>query len=189
MQGPHLRNKLDKVRRRDGAHQSESKFDTALIFKHARMCKRARCLLINLVKVGFDNTPELRETSICALSGEQNAAKFPFQVSNCSCQGRLRNVAKGGRTRKVQFFTHRPKISNLVHFHGEVTNAATMMDQREGRDGSMTIDLDEASPPGWQSPMAELLAPERPRFPRDGSRPMRRACVVAIIVQRRPASR
>ena len=115
--GPHLRNAFDKMVWRDGAHQSQSKLDALHARELARALQCLHRLLIDPVQVGLDDARELGEVGIRTLPVEQEPAKFPLEVGNRSCQGRLRNIAARGRTCEIQLLAHRSEVANLMHPH------------------------------------------------------------------------
>ncbi len=67
---------------------------------------------------------EVREVREIALAPEQLAAELLLELLDGPRQRRLRDVALLGRAREIEHARHRQEISDLVHFHALLPDAA-----------------------------------------------------------------
>src|SRR4029450_12382298 len=78
----------------------------------------AACRLVALLEQRMHALAEFGQLRGRALTAEQVAAEFGFQLLGGPRRRRLRDVALVGGAREVEYTRHRKEVANLMHLHG-----------------------------------------------------------------------
>ena len=89
-------------------------------------------MVVNRLKVWTDHVAEIREARRFPLAVKELPSKLLLEKLDGARQRGLRHIAPLACAREIQLLGHREEITNLVHFHDDLTGSSSgALDQIE----------------------------------------------------------
>ncbi len=119
MADPNIGDEIDDLVRRDCAHDAQ--LERHLLREVVRQALHQRRVMVNRLQMRPDHLAEVREVCRFAVAVKKLSTELLFEKLDCPRQGGLRHIALFACAREIQFLCHRKEITNLVHFHDNLS--------------------------------------------------------------------
>src|SRR6516165_6852293 len=114
-------NEIDDFIRRYGAHDSQLKGHSLELLDILGQTLCLDCSLVYGFQMRAHHLTQLGEMRQVPLAVKKWPTKLTFELLDRTRERRLRHVALFSRSREVQFLCHPEEITDLMHFHDNLT--------------------------------------------------------------------